>query len=58
MIVRSGNLDIVENFVDNLFVIVLHQFLLHICIVFLVMFRLLQGKILYFVVILLFFFVS
>ena len=36
-----GNLDIVKN-VDYLFVIVLDQFLLHICIVILLIFRLLQ----------------
>ena len=53
-----GNLDIVENVVDYSFVIVLHQFLLHICIVILVMFHLLQGKILLFVVFQLMFFVS
>ena len=53
-----GNLDIVENVLDYSFVIVLHQFLLHICIVILVMFHLLQGKILLFVVFQLMFFVS
>ena len=52
-----GNLDIVENLLDYLFVIVLHQFLLHNCMVILVMFRRLQGKILYFVVFQLLFFV-
>ena len=51
-----GNLDIVEKVVDYLFVTVLHQLLLHICILILVMFRLLQGKFLYFVVFQLFFF--
>ena len=45
------DLGIVENVVEYLFVIGLHQFLLHICIVILVMFHLLQGKILYFVLI-------
>ena len=56
-----GNLDIVEKVVDYLFVIVLHQFLLQLCIVILVMFRLLQGKVLrvlYFVVFKMQFFVS
>ena len=53
-----GNLDIVENVVDYLFVIVLHQFLLHICILILVMFCLLVGKFLSFVVFQMLFFVS
>ena len=51
------NLDIVENVVDYLFVIDLYQFLLHIFIVTLVMFHLLQGKILSFLLFQLLFFV-
>ena len=46
-----------ENVVDCLFGIGLYQFLLHICIVILVMFPLLEGKILKFVVLQLLFFV-
>ena len=53
-----GNLNIVENVVDCLVLIDLHQFLLHICIVNLAMFRLLRGKILHFVSFQLLFFVS
>ena len=53
-----GKLDIVENVVDNLFVVVLNQFLLHICLIILVMISLLKVKILYFVVFQLLFFVS
>ena len=41
------NLDIVESVIDYLFVIGLHQFLLHICIFILVMFRFLQGNFFY-----------
>ena len=47
-----------ENVVDNLFVVVLNQFLLHICLIILVMIRLLKVKTLYFVVFQLLFFVS
>ena len=43
-----GNLSKVRSVVDYLFVIVQCQFLLHICILVGVMFRLLRGKILYF----------
>ena len=43
------NLDRKRNVVDYLFVLVLHQFFLHICIVILVIFHLLQGKLLSFV---------
>ena len=43
-----GNLSKVGNYVGYLFVIVQSQFLLHIFILVGVMFRLLQGKILYF----------
>ena len=46
-----------KNVVEHLFVIGLQQFLLHICIVILVMFQLLQEKFLYFVVFQLLFFV-
>ena len=43
-----GNLSKVGSVVGYLFVIVQCQFLLHICILVGVMFRLLQGKVLYF----------
>ena len=46
-----------ENVVDYLFVFGLHQFFLHICIVIFVLFHLLGGKVLYFVVVQLLFFV-
>ena len=45
-----GYLSKVENVVGYLFVIDQCQFLLHICILVGVMFRLFQGKILYFLV--------
>ena len=45
-----GNLSKVENVVGYLFVIGQCQLILHICIVVGVIFRLLQGKILYFLV--------
>ena len=52
-----GNLSKVGNVVGYLFVIGQCQFLLHICILVGVMLRLLQGKILYFLVFQLYFFV-
>ena len=39
-----GNLDIAESVVNYFFMVFQYQFLLHICIVILVMFRLLQGN--------------
>ena len=51
------NLNKVGNVVNYLFVIVQYQFLLHICILIEVMFRFLQGRILYFWVFQLLFFV-
>ena len=50
------NLDRVRNVVEYLFVLVLHQFFSHICIVTLVMFHILHGKFFTFVVFQLFFF--
>ena len=50
------NLDRVRNVVDYLFLLVLHQFFLHICIVILVMFHILHGKFSTFVVFQLLFF--
>ena len=51
------NLNKVGNVVNYLFVIVQRQFLLHICIIIGVMFHFLQGRILYFWVFQLWFYV-